>query len=125
MMEISNLSQFSIFFFVYVLILNLSGHGQFPVSMETERVSAESHDQNFIEKVHLFSHMREREVEVKPKTECVWCNIYHFYQLAAKSVMRKGEGRDVKNRFHIIKVKVSVCAGIIDQTLKSSVSLNY
>lgn len=72
--------KFSIFFFVYVLILNLSGHGQFPVSMETERGSAESHDQNFIEKVHLFSHVRKREVEVVPKTVCVCVRIWkeHF-----------------------------------------------
>lgn len=46
------------FFFIIALIVKLTRHGQFPVSMETERVSAESHDLNFIEKVHLFSHMR-------------------------------------------------------------------
>lgn len=54
----------SVFFFVNALKLNLSRHGQFPVSMETDRVSAESHDRNFIEKV-----ICERKVEVTLNTE--------------------------------------------------------
>lgn len=56
------------FFFINVQTLSLTGYGQFPVSIETERLSAESHDLNFIEKVNLFSHMRRKRVEVMPKT---------------------------------------------------------
>lgn len=52
------LHNFLMFFFIIALIVKLARHGQFPVSMETERVSAESHDLNSIEKVHQFSHMR-------------------------------------------------------------------
>ncbi len=46
---------------------------------------------------------------------------------------KRGKKEGCQKRFHIIKVKVSVCVcvcvcvciGIIDHTLKSSVSLNY
>lgn len=95
--------------------LDLSGHGQFPVSMATERVSAESHDQNFIEKEHLFPHARERQrgwSDATDKRSCVWvwrCSTYRFYQPSVKSVMRAGKREMSENGSHIIKVEASVC----------------
>lgn len=78
------------FLFINVVILNLSGYGQLPVSMATERVSAESHDQNFIEKVRLFSHKweRERERGWSNAKECV-CELLMQYDLPFLSALRK------------------------------------
>lgn len=74
--------------------------------METERVSAPSHDQNFIEKVRLFLTREDRWAELPPEIEKCLCvslkDVYRFYQLSVKSVIKKGKRRNVIKRFHTI-----------------------
>lgn len=62
--KMSDRYQFHVFYFIIVLNPNHGGHGHFPVSMETWGMGggayqARSHDQNFIEKVHLLFCTRE------------------------------------------------------------------
>lgn len=76
--------------------------------METERVSAESHDQNFIEKVGF--HTRERRVEVTPKTkECVCVSLEGAFVAVAYSPFLSALRKicDEKRKKELCQKKVS------------------
>ena len=95
--------------FFHSLTLNMIGHGQSPVSMETESVSPERHGQNFIDKPS--SSLDARQAIDLILSESVWCLCervcvcvyefsYHSYQLSEGSENRRAFLIS-SNNFHV------------------------
>lgn len=80
--------------------------------METERVSAESHDLNFIEKVNLFSHTKGwGDAKDTWECACMWVNeldgaVFTVFIGSPQNLWEeKGGKKDVKKGFTSSKLK--------------------
>lgn len=111
--------------FINAPILSLKGHGQFSCHHGNWESIGRVMNRISLRKYVCF-HMWERGRGSCQRHMNVF-DSYHFYQLSVKSVRRKMEHEVCQQRFHIIKVKRSLCAcvcacgKVIDHTLKSSV----
>lgn len=123
----SNLSD--LFFLIDAQKQNLDGHGQFPVSMETDRLSAAMIGISL--RKYACAQTRETRVEVILETEQPLFVVggggtYRFYPLSAESVTRtRREGCQIKKLIKIRGHFIKVVRDSLIMLCKSGVVLNY